>query len=158
VLIDFKRKKKGDKIMLRRRFIPSGWDELDRLQREMNRLFENYDRGFAPSVNYPAVNLWLNEDGAVVTAEVPGLDGKDLDISVVGETLTISGERKSDATSDDAVYHRQERSFGKFTRMVELPFVVEATKVQANLENGVLRIFLPRAEQDRPRKITVKAN
>jgi len=144
--------------MLRRRLIPTAWDELDRLQREMNRLFENYDRAFAPAANYPAVNLWLNEDGAVVTAEIPGVDVKDLEINVVGETLTVSGDRKAESVSNDAVYHRQERGFGKFTRMVELPFAVDANKVQATLEKGVLRIYLPRAEQDRPRKITVKTN
>jgi HSP20 family protein len=94
----------------------------------------------------------------VVTAELPGVDVKDLDINVVGETLTISGERKPEVVDKDAVYHRQERGFGKFTRMVELPFGVDANKIQAMLENGILKILLPRAEQDRPRKITVKTN
>ena len=144
--------------MLRRHFVPTQWDDMDRLQREMNRLFENFDRAFAPAAHFPAVNLWLNEEGAVVTAELPGVDVKDLDINVVGETLTISGERKPEAVAKDAVYHRQERSFGKFTRMVELPFGVDANKIQATLDNGILRVLLPRAEQDRPRKITVNSN
>ena len=144
--------------MLRRRFIPSGWDEMDRLQREMNRLFDNFDRAFAPAATFPAVNLWMNEEGAVVTAELPGVDVKDLDISVVGETLTITGERKPEPVGKEPVYHRQERGFGKFTRTVELPFGVDSTKVQATLEKGVLRILLPRSEQDRPRKISVRTN
>jgi len=144
--------------MLRRRLVPTEWDDVDRLQREMNRLFENFDRAFAPAAHFPAVNLWLNEEGAVVTAELPGVDVKDLEINVVGETLTISGERKPEVVDKDAVYHRQERGFGKFTRMVELPFGVDANKIQAMLENGILKILLPRAEKDRPRKITVKTN
>jgi HSP20 family protein len=144
--------------MFGRRFIPAEWNEMDRLQRELNRLFENFDRAFAPAAHFPAVNLWMNEEGAVVTAELPGVDVKDLDISVVGETLTITGERKPEPVVKDPVYHRQERGFGKFTRTVELPFGVDPNKVQATLEKGVLRVLLPRAEQDRPRKISVKTN
>jgi len=94
----------------------------------------------------------------VVTAELPGLDVKDLEITVVCETLTISGERKSESLTEDAVYHRQERGIGKFTRMLDLPFTVDANKVHATLDRGVLCILLPRAEQDKPRKISVKVN
>jgi HSP20 family protein len=149
---------KGEKNMLRRRLVPSGWDELTRLQREMNRLFDTFDHDFTPSALFPAVNLWLSEEGAVVTAELPGVDVKDLDISVVGETLSISGERKLEKLSENAVCHRQERGFGKFTRVVDLPFAADSNKVQATLEKGILRILLPRVEQDRPRKISVKTN
>ena len=141
--------------MLRRRFFPTDRDEVGDLQREMNRLFENFDRAFSPSAHFPAVNLWLNEEGGVVTAELPGVDDKALDISVVGETLTISGERKPESVAKDAVYHRQERGYGKFVRTLDLPFSVDTNKVQATLEKGTLQILLPRAEQDRPRKITV---
>jgi len=144
--------------MLRRRSFPTALDELDRLQREMNRLFETFDHDLAPATHFPALNLWMNEEGAVVTAELPGVDVTDLEISVVGQTLTVSGERKIDAYSKNTVLHRQERGFGKFTRMLDLPFAVDANKVQATLENGILRILLPRAEQDKPRKISVKAN
>lgn len=144
--------------MLRRRYIPTDWNDLDRLQREMNRLFENFDRAFTPAANFPAVNLWMNEEGAVVTAELPGVDVKALDISVVGDTLTLSGERKPVEFSGEAVYHRQERGMGKFSRVIDLPFVVDSGKVQATLEKGILRILLPRAEQDKPRKISVKTN
>jgi HSP20 family protein len=133
------------------------WDEMDRLQREMNRVFESFDRGYAPASGFPAVNVWMNEEGAVVTAELPGVNVADLEINVVGETLTLSGGRKPVELPKDAVYHRQERGMGKFTRTIELPFAVESGKVQATLEKGILRILLPRAEQDKPRKILVKA-
>jgi len=143
--------------MFRRTYTPNLWDEMDRLQREMNRLFDNIDRA-TPSVSgFPAMNVWMSEDGAVVTAELPGMDVKDLDISVSGETLSVTGERKADDLPKDAVYQRQERNFGKFTRTIDLPFQIDANKVQANLEKGILRILLPRAEQDKPRKITIKA-
>jgi len=129
---------------------------MDRLQREMNRLFNSYDRGYTPAAGFPAMNVWMNEEGDVVTAELPGVDVKDLDISVVGETLTLTGERKPEDLPKDSVFHRQERGIGKFTRTVELPFAVDSGKVQATLEKGVLRILLPRTEKDKPRKIVVK--
>jgi HSP20 family protein len=142
--------------MLHRRFMPSMWDEMDRLQREMNRVFESFDRSVAPSAGFPAMNVWMNEEGAVVTAELPGVDVKDLEINVVGETLTLSGERKPLDLPKEAVVHRQERGMGKFTRTIDLPFNVDSGKVQATLEKGILRILLPRAEQDKPRKIQVR--
>jgi HSP20 family protein len=142
--------------MYRRRYIPSMWDEMDRLQREMNRVFETFDRSYTPASGFPALNVWMNDEGAVVTAELPGVDVKDLEINVVGETLTLSGERKAAELPKDAVFHRQERGVGKFTRTIDLPFGVDSTKVQATLEKGILRILLPRAEQDKPRKILVK--
>jgi HSP20 family protein len=143
--------------MYRRHFVPSMWDEMDRLQREMNRVFETFDRTYTPAAGFPAMNVWMNEDGAVVTAELPGVNVKDLEINVVGETLTLSGERQPANLPKDAVYHRQERGQGKFTRTIDLPFNVDSGKVQATLEKGILRILLPRAEQDKPRKIMVKA-
>jgi len=133
------------------------WDEMERLQREMNRLFEGVERGWTPSSGFPALNVWMNDEGAVVTAELPGIEVKDIDISVVGETLTLTGERGLEDLPKDAAYHRQERGVGKFTRTIDLPFQVDGTKVQATLEKGILRVLLPRAEQDKPRKITVKA-
>ena len=142
--------------MLRRRFeIPSMWEEMNRLQREMNQLFDTVDRRPWPAA-FPAMNLWLNDEGAVVTAELPGVDVKDLNINVSGETLTLSGERKIENLPKDAVYHRQERSMGQFTRTIDLPFSVDSARVQATLEKGVLRILLPRAEKDKPHKILVK--
>jgi len=143
--------------MLRRRYIPSMWDEMDRLQREMNRLFDHYDRSLSPVAGYPAVNVWMNDEAAVITAELPGVDVKDLDISVVGETVTLSGERKADDLPKDVTYHRQERGAGKFTRTIDLPFTVDSGKVQATLEKGILRVLLPRSEKDKPRKVLVKA-
>lgn len=144
--------------MFRRYRYPSIWREMDRLQREMNRL---YNAGFEgrsrPAPSYPAMNIWTSDDDAVVTAEVPGVDPKDMDISVVGDTLTVSGSRMPDETAEDARYHRQERGYGKFARSIQMPFNVNSNKVEATFKNGVLTIRLPRAEEDKPKKIKVRA-
>jgi len=145
--------------MFRRRGFGAPWQEIERFRREMDRLF---NQTFADVVRplaggYPAVNIWTNAEGAVVTAELPGLDPDDMDIAVVGETLNLSGERKPEEVGEGVKYHRQERGYGKFTRAITLPFHVEADKVEAVFEKGVLHIYLPRAEVDKPRKIAVKA-
>ena len=93
----------------------------------------------------------------VVTAELPGVSPDDVEISVVGETLTIHGDRKSEEVDEKATYHRQERACGQFNRSIELPFMVESDKVSAKLEKGLLTITLPRAEQDKPRRISVNS-
>ena len=144
--------------MYRRYSIPSVWREMDRLQREMNRLFEDsYPSRFHPAPAYPSLNVWANEEGLQITAEVPGVSPKDIDISVVGDTLTLSGVREPDDLKEGARYHRQERGYGNYTRSIQLPFSVNVDKVEATFKNGVLTIVLPRAEEDKPKKITIKA-
>ena len=140
----------------RYRFSPN-WQEMERLRREMDRLFDSYHpNGYHPIPGYPAMNVWASEDQLAVTAEIPGVDINDIDINVVGETLTLSGERKPDSLSEEAQYHRQERGYGKFNRAIQLPFPVDVNKVEATFKNGVLHVSMPRAEADRPKKITVK--
>ena len=136
-------------------------DQLQQLQGEMNRLVERWGgdggwaRGFAAT--YPAVNVWEDVDNVFVEAELPGLDLKDLEIYVTGgNQLTLKGERKA-VTTEKGVWHRQERTFGAFSRGLTLPFHVDPEKVEAKLENGVLLIKLAKHESARPRKITVKA-
>jgi len=138
---------------------PSIWQEMDQLQREMNRLFDSTNRGqvfSAPS--YPAINIWTNDDGQLITAEMPGVHPDDINIDVNADALSISGERKPDEISKDADYHRRERGYGAFSRTIQLPFMVDTKKVEANFKNGVLMISLPRAEVDKPKKITVKSS
>ena len=143
--------------MLSRPYSPfSLWGEFDRLQREMNRLF-NQAGWLRPAPCFPAVNIWANEEGQVVTAELPGVKMEDLDISVVNDALAISGKRETAEPAGGGKYHRQERECGDFSRTISLPYPVDADKVEAVLEQGVLRITLPRAEADKPRKITVKS-
>jgi len=142
-----------------RRFIrPNVWQEMDRLQREMSRLFDTGATGrvFSPP-GYPAVNVWTNADGQLITAEMPGVGPDDITIDVTGDALSISGERKADDLPKGASYHRRERGQGSFSRTVQLPFMVDTAKVEANFRNGVLMINLPRAEVDKPRKVEIKA-
>ncbi len=129
--------------------------DLYSLQREMNRLFSGYSEA---ADRFPALNLWSKEDEAVVAAELPGVDPKDVDLSVIGQSLTIQGERKAEPGVDDSAYHRQERVTGSFARTVRLPFEVESDQVKARYENGVLRVTLPRKESTKPRRIAITAD
>ena len=144
--------------MYRRFQRPSIWQEMDQLQREMNRLFDASSKGRVyNSPSYPAINIWTNEDGQVISAEMPGVHPDDIDIDVTGDALSISGERKPDEIAKEAHYHRRERSYGLFSRTVQLPFMVDTNKVEASFKNGVLLINLPRAEADKPKKIAIKS-
>ncbi len=136
---------------------PSVWREMDRLQREMNRVFS----GFAPSrvrtaPSYPAFNTWADDENALITAEIPGVSADDIQIDVLGETLTLSGDRTSDELPEGAQYHRRERGYGKFARHIQLPYLVDMDQVKAIIKNGVLSIFLSRAEADKPKKISIR--
>jgi HSP20 family protein len=136
------------------------WNQLNQLQQEMNRLFsrwgEDGGRGVDLAGGFPAMNVWEDANQVFLEAELPGLDLKDLEIYVTGgNQLTLKGERKPNAP-EKGVWHRQERGFGKFTRSLTLPFNVDADKVDAKFENGVLLVKLPKHESARPRKITVK--
>lgn len=145
--------------MYRRYRTPSIWQEMNRLQRDMNRLFSDYVPGriqAAPS--FPAVNVWADENSALITAEIPGIDKDDLEINVTGDTLSLSGERKLVELPEGAHYHRQERAYGRFSRSIQLPYSVDVQKVKATFKNGVLQITLPRVEAEKPKKIAVKAS
>jgi len=131
----------------------SSWREMERLRREMNRLFANAPAG---AQMYPAMNIWTNEDGAIVTAELPGFDSADIDITVEGNVLQLSGNRQPYELQEGEAYHRRERGQGRFNRAFQLPFDVEPGEVEAVFDKGVLQINLPRAEADKPKKITVK--
>ena len=136
----------------------SPWHGMERLQRGMNRAFseaEAYSQRGAPA--FPAMNVWTSKEGAVLTAELPGVKPEDIDISVVGDILTLSGTRQMEEVGEDITYHRRERGCGKFTRSFQLPFHVDSGNVDAHFDNGVLHVSLPYAEEDKPRKIAVKS-
>ena len=129
--------------------------EMERLRRRMDRLFDEPQPRLFAAPAYPAMNVWTHPDGVVVTAELPGVKAEDLDISVLKDTLTLSGSRTADTPEGEYTYHRRERGYGRFTRSLQLPFQVEPGKVEAALENGLLTITLPRAEADKPKRIKV---
>ncbi len=132
------------------------WRDLTRLQDEMDRVFSRVADS-SPGT-FPAVNVWASQESAVVTTELPGVELQDLDISVVGDTLTIRGSRRPEQLGEGDSYHRRERRWGQFVRVVQLPFWVEPDEVSATLKNGLLSITLPRAHADRPRKIQVRVS
>jgi HSP20 family protein len=137
----------------------SPWTEMQRLRRDIDRLFTDTSADIRRpgAAGYPAMNVWTNPDGAIVTAELPGINPEDIDISVQNDTLTLTGSRQPNALKEDEIYHRRERGQGGFTRSFQLPFHVEAGKVEAVFDKGILQVSLPRAEADKPKKITVKA-
>ncbi|SRR5579885_2790357 len=136
------------------------WGKMSQLRDEMDRLFESFglgDGGWPTlAVAYPAVNVWDDSDHVYAEAELPGMELNDLEIYVTGgNQLTIKGERKP-WTPGQGVWHRQERGFGSFSRLIELPYDVDAERVEARFHNGVLTITMPKSEAAKPRKITVK--
>ena len=131
---------------------------LFRLQNEMNRLFEDFFEDMPATRpygrQYPAMNLWEDGDAAYVESELPGLTLEDLDVSVRGNELTLSGERKI-AEQQNANWHRRERGYGRFTRTLQIPWEIDADKVEATLRDGVLTVKLPKAESAKPKKVKV---
>lgn len=129
--------------------------EMQRLQAEMNRLFGGLDRTTEPE--FPPLEAWAGENGLRVAASMPGVDMKDVEVSVVGDTLIITGSR-TESAEQGATLRRRERASGKFVRTLQLPFNVEVDAVKAASRNGMLEIDLPRAIAERPRKIAVQAS
>ena len=135
---------------------------IHQLRREMDRLLG----GFVGNVGElawpvtgrgrPAVNLWEVDDALKLELELPGVEKDQIELSVVGDELSIKIERP-DAEPQGATYHRRERGVGTFARVVPLPVEVDPDKVEAELRHGVLTITLPKAEAARPRKIQVSS-
>ena len=128
----------------------SMWSELDRLQNEFRR--SGTTSQSRPS-NFPAMNVWGDEDRYFVEAELPGWMIDELEIVVKGNEITIRGERAG--KSEERNYHRRERKVGNFVRTFTLSDDVDAEGVEAELCNGVLRIQLPKQEALKPRRIKV---
>ncbi len=142
------------------RWQPGESSEFDRLRQEMDRLTNLLSWGPEPFFSrvYPALNMTEEGDNFLVRAELPGVKGEDLDISVVEGRLVIRGERKIGAEGKDTNYHRKEREAGFFRRTITLPTKVAADKVSAAMRNGILTVTLPKSEETRPRRIAVKSD
>jgi HSP20 family protein len=130
----------------------SSLKEMQRLREQLNRALSV---GTAAASEYPPINVWTSEHGAIVQTEMPGIDISDVEISLVNDTLTIKGSRNQDSLKDGEICYRQERGHGQFTRSLQLPFGLAADNVEARFSNGVLQIKLPRVEEEKPRKIGV---
>jgi HSP20 family protein len=153
--------------MLIRRFRPlTEWDwkspfeELERMRKEMDRLFESITGsllGEGYSGVYPPVNVTEDRDNFYVRAELPGLKSEDIEISATSDSLTISGERKAMAHEEEVKYHRRERETGRFSRVITLPEQFIPDKVEATLSDGILSITLPKTEAVKPKQIEIKS-
>jgi HSP20 family protein len=133
--------------------LPGVLRDMRRAQDEMDRLFGSFR--LALRSEFPAVNVWVSAAGAIVTAQVPGVSPDQLDVIVHQDTVTLRGKREAEAFDAEAVVHRRERPQGPFTRTLSLPFRVDADRVSARFERGVLTLELPRPESDKPRLVKI---
>ena len=134
--------------------------EMVRMSDAMDRLFDNmYGHGWRENdmFDVPAVDMYQTENEVVVKASLPGMKADDIQISVVGDVLTLRGEPRVEDELKEASYHLRERRSSNFSRSLQLPSPVQSDKAKAEFENGVLTLTLPKAEEMRPKTITVKA-
>lgn len=134
--------------------------ELRGLHDEMNRLFSGNLQGgdsreFARGAWSPNVDIYEDKDRLIVEAELPGMSRDDFELSAENNVLTLKGERKFEKKTEGDNYHRVERSYGSFTRQFTLPQTVTAEGANAEFENGVLRVSLPKREETKARKIEI---
>jgi len=123
---------------------------LANLQDELDRLFESPLQAWAP-----ALDVTEDKEGFTVRVELPGMKREDIEVSIQDGALIISGERKAETVSEGSELHRQERYFGRFSRALTLPTAVNGDKVKAGYKDGILTVTLPKAEEAKPKQITV---
>jgi HSP20 family protein len=139
---------------------------LGDLQRQIDRLFDDFT-GHWPAgrdkngngTYWPALDMTETNDAVDVAAELPGVDPKDVEITAVGSMLTIKGEKKSEKETKEKDYYRAERSYGSFVRSLKLPFEIDASKVDASFDKGVLKVHIgkPPGVKAETKKIPVKS-
>ena len=129
------------------------------LQQELERFARNPAFNLGPSGygGYPPINVFEDNDGTVIIAELPGLDPSKIEITGQGRTLTLRGERKREEGLNPSGYHRRERPFGEFSRSIQLSSDIDMSKATARYEAGVLMLKVPKAETAKPRQIMVDA-
>lgn len=142
------------------------WDpfrEMAALRNTMDRLFEEPFMQRSILWERPAFEEWSlaldvieDDDKYTVKASLPGVDPDDIEVTLTDNVLTIKGEMKQDEEFEEENYHLRERRFGRFTRSIALPAKVQADKVEAINENGVLTLYLPKAEEVKPKKIAIR--
>jgi HSP20 family protein len=148
----------------------ASWDvfrELENLRKEIDEAFRGagYQRPFGTTFlspvttrRFPLVNFSDDEKQVYVDALVPGVDPKDVDLTVLRNTLTISGERKPFPEQKGQIVHRSELGSGKFSRTLELPIDIDPDRISAEYKNGIMRITLAKAEHAKPKKIEIKSS
>jgi len=140
------------------------WDpfrDMVSLREKMNRMFEDVfagrseDKELQAGTWAPSVDIFETENELVLSAEIPGIEEKDVEIKVEDNTLTIRGERKFEKETKEENYHRIERSYGSFYRAFTLPSSVDPERIQAEQDNGVLKISMPKRQELKPRKVKI---
>ena len=135
--------------------------DFDRMRQEMDRFWDT----FMPTVFkktedsgewLPSLDVSETKNEIVVKAEVPGMDPKDIDISLSNGTLTIKGEKKQEREEKEEDYHLVERSYGSFMRSIMLPTEVKQDKINASYKNGVLKVILPKSEEAKKKEVKIK--
>jgi HSP20 family protein len=151
-----------------RKIAPRGSDPFDSLQREVERVFDEFARGFpgfglratspagVPDL-MPRMDVSETDKEFEITAELPGLEEKDVQVNFADGVLTIRGEKKSEKEQKDKNYHLVERSYGSFSRALELPEGVNPDSIQARIANGVLSVCVPKPAPAQAKKIDVKS-
>jgi HSP20 family protein len=137
----------------------SPFTDVDRLQRQMNRLFEDtwpsWVRESETSVHAPAAEMSETEDALTLKLEIPGMEAKDLDIDVSKDNVVIRGERKQEEKTEEDGMTRSEFRYGKFERVIPLPIHIDNQNVTAEYKNGILRLSLPKAEEEKNKVVKV---
>jgi len=147
----------------------ASWDifrEMESMRRDLDDLFRGFGLGralepsFATALggrHYPRVNMREDAENIYVDALLPGINGKELEITVLQNTLTIAGERRN-GEKENVSWHRRERGTGRFLRAVDLPADVDADRVKADYKDGVLRLTLPKVPAAKPKRIEIGAS
>ncbi len=148
--------------------LPQQWEPFERFRREMDRLFDDFTGGLfgrapfrrteGPFRRMPAVDVAESDKAYEITAELPGLDEKNIEVKLANGVLSINGEKREEKEEKEKDYYRRERSFGSFERSFQVPDDVEQDKIEASFKNGVLSLTLPKsaAAQKQAKKIEVK--
>jgi len=137
--------------------------EMANMQSAMDRIFDDAWRGNWPTTNWagfdtPALDIHETDNGYEVSVPLPGVNPDDINVRMQNGTLTISGELPQPKVEDNRKVVVQERYYGKFSRSVSLPQIVDTTKVEATYENGVLNLTLPKLPEAQPKQISIKVN
>jgi len=139
----------------------SPFEELEEMRRQMGRLSQDVTGTIytEPTAGvFPLVNVTEDKDNYYIRAELPGIKADEIDISVTGNDLSISGERKIHAENENANYHRRERDEGQFSRIICLPAEIDPANVEAQTSDGILTVVLAKSESAKPRQIAVKTS
>jgi len=137
--------------------------DFERMRREMDRIWDTFfERGISRGEEeegwLPSLDVAETKNEIVVKAEVPGMDPKDIDISLSDGLLTIKGEKKQEREEKEENYHLVERSYGSFARSIRLPKEIQSDKINASYKNGVLKVVLPKSEEAKKKEIKIKVD